>query len=112
MANPWSKREQTLICRHYLKLLKWEQAGEKLKKTEQRNLLLPRLNDRTPGSYELKMQNISAAIVDAGGHTWIKGYKRLPGYQRSLCEVMQRVAPDLFGEHNRGLWTHPDDLEL
>ena len=52
---------------------------------------MPRLNNRSHGSVELKHQNISAVLIEMG-MPYISGYKPRVNYQRSLL-------PAVVGEH-------------
>ena len=88
-GKPWNEIEQQLIITAYLNMLNEELAGRKFNKAETRRTVLPLLAGRSAGSYEMKCCNISAAL-DSLGLKWIKGYKPLPGYQKSLKDEIAR----------------------
>ena len=93
--KPWSFAEQAAVCAAYWVLLRREMAGEPINKAEARRTVLPLLDDRSAGSYEMKMCNISAMRASRD-ETWIKGYKPLGNAQKSLVdafEYVDKVAP-------------------
>ncbi len=94
-GKAWTHDEVSLICATYAAMLRLELEGKKFVKAKVRRDTLPKLDGRSEGSYEMKCCNISAACIDAG-LPWIKGYKPLKGYQRSLKDAIT-IACDLFG---------------
>ena len=88
-GKPWSEEEQRYIIGAYMNMLNQELAGIKYNKAAMRRVTLPLLKGRSAGSYEMKCCNISAALNDLG-LPWIRGYKPLPGYQRSLKDELER----------------------
>lgn len=85
----WTETEQTIIVRTWLYLLEEQEAGRKTNKAALCRATLPLLEDRSRGSYELKMMNVSAAAA-ALGLPIVKGYKAAGNYQRSLKDELQR----------------------
>jgi len=100
-GKPWSEQEQRTLISCYLFMVKWEQEGRKFNKAEIRRKVLPNLEGRSAGSYEMKCCNVSAAMAALGYSCWVKGYKPLPGYQKSL-EVL--VAEEIARLECNGLW--------
>lgn len=98
-GKPWTDEELHIIVQIYLDLLCNELDGVKINKSSLRRATLPKLDGRTAGSYEMKMCNISAAL-DSLELKWIKGYKPLPGYQRSIFdEIKRQLAARPFLRH-------------
>ncbi len=87
MASDWSKYEVELIVMDYFEMLHLEISSEKYSKTSNRNELLTKLNNRSPGSIEFKHQNISAVLVKYG-LPYIIGYKPRHNYQAMLEETI------------------------
>jgi len=71
----WSEAEIRAAVDAYLELLEDEQAGGRSSKATVRDSLMKgALSERTRGSIEYRMQNISA-VLDSMGLPWINGYK-------------------------------------
>ena len=66
MTRNWSHIEVKAAVDTYFKMLRLELSGLKYNKTEHRNALVKRLDQRSNGSIELKHQNISAVLIDMG----------------------------------------------
>ena len=96
MTRPvaWSDAEQRTICQAYAVLLDAQNNGIAANKSQIRRATLPHLNNRSAGSYEFKMCNVSAALADAG-NAYVTGYKPRSGYQRSLLATLHAIRPDL-----------------
>ena len=86
----WTENEVQVICKVYVKILKLEQAGERVNKAQFCRDTLPLLDGRSRGSYEMKMMNISAAARDAGLPT-ITGYKPYGAYQKCLKSAISEA---------------------
>lgn len=86
----WTEKEQRIIVRVYFHMLACQQHGAKYNKAQFCRDTLPKLNDRTRGSYEMKLMNISAAMVSLGLPI-VKGYKPYGHAQKSL-QVFIREA--------------------
>lgn len=88
IRRPWSPLEVEAVVADYFQMLRLELAGQKYNKTEHRKALLARLDSRSPGSIELKHQNISAILLELGA-PWIEGYKPMGNYQQLLFEIVE-----------------------
>ena len=72
--RPWSYEEITASVEAYMELLAAQQSGNPLVKADvRRRWLQGPLSGRTEGSYEFRMQNISA-IREALGLPLVDGY--------------------------------------
>lgn len=91
---PWSREEVEAAVADYLHMWMLEQAGQSYSKTEHRNALLPKLNNRTPAAVDLKHQNISSILMEHGWQN-IPGYKPRGNYQHLLADV---VAERIMGD--------------
>lgn len=81
----------------YLAMLVEFHSGQRLNKAEHNRKLLALLRDRTRSAVELKHQNISAVLAEAG-LDYLDGYLPAHNYQRLLGEVtMEQLAarPDV-----------------
>lgn len=94
----WTKREVRIIIEDYFNMLLQELKNEKYNKTFHRELILPKLEDRSNSSIEFKHQNISA-ILSKMGIPFIKGYKPRHNYQQLLEDETQ----DYFLKHRNAL---------
>ncbi|HEF4762512.1 TPA: HNH endonuclease [Pseudomonas putida] len=71
----WSESEIKAAVGAYLTMLALEQQGQKFNKAlENRLLRQSELADRTEGSVEFRMRNIST-VLQQMGRAWIEGYK-------------------------------------
>lgn len=93
MPQAWSNEEVAATVNSYFQMLALEQKGEKYNKAAFRKQLLEQLNNRSAGSIEFKHQNISAVLRDLG-MDYIKGYKPLANYQKSLKEAVLSAIED------------------
>ncbi len=96
MTRPavWTDYEQRWIIEAYVVLLDAQNNGVSVNKSAHRRATLKYLPDRSAGSYEFKMCNISAALNDSG-NVYVIGYKPRSGYQRSLLQHFYIMRPDL-----------------
>jgi Domain of unknown function (DUF3883) len=92
--NDWSQKEVTPIVDDYFTMLQQELSGQKFNKAEHRRVLLPQLNNRTPGSVEFKHQNISAILAELG-QPYIAGYKPQSNYQQLLADQVVKLLHEL-----------------
>ena len=83
MSTNWSKYEVELTIIDYFQMLNLEINGQNYQKSAFRELLLPRLNNRSHGSIEFKHQNISAVLLKYK-LPYIIGYKPRVNYQTLL----------------------------
>ena len=87
----WTDHEVVEIVRDYFAMLQKEVEGVSFSKTEHRNTLIEKLNNRSAGSIEMKHQNISAVLNELG-LPWIYGYKPAKNAQRLLRDVVTEYA--------------------
>jgi hypothetical protein len=80
--------EVEAVVADYFQMLRLELAGQKYNKSAHRKALLAKLESRSPGSVELKHQNISAILLELGA-PWIEGYKPMGNYQQLLLEIVE-----------------------
>ena len=99
VGTDWSSTELDLIVADYFAMLKEEQAGETVRKTEHRRALKEHLH-RTDGSIEFKHQNISAVLTELGLPR-IRGYVPAWNFQGSIAAAIGRY-----------LETKPDPVPL
>lgn len=85
MGEDWSNIEIEVIVAEYFIMLKEEIAEKKYNKSEHRRKIAPLLTNRSEGSIEFKLQNISAILSEIGA-PWINGYKPRTNYQIPLAE--------------------------
>ena len=84
--QPWTDDELKHLVKAYCAMLALEVAGEKYSKAEH-NLKLQTQINRSRGSIEMKMMNVSAVLVEMK-RRFIKGYKPYPNYQSALKAVV------------------------
>jgi hypothetical protein len=83
-GDPWDEREVDLTIDTYFSMLRLELDGEAYNKATFRRGLREQI-DRSDGSIEYKLQNISAVLADLGG-VFIDGYKPASNVQGLLRE--------------------------
>jgi predicted RNA-binding protein len=88
-SRNWSDVEVEETVKAYFEMLASELKGETYNKTEHRQDLLTKLNNRSKGAVEFKHQNISAILV-LKGLPYIDGYKPLSNFQAALEEAVDR----------------------
>jgi len=86
----WTEQEQREVIRVYFHMLACQAAGAKYNKAAFCRATLPKLNNRTRGSYEMKLMNVSAAMV-ALGLPIVKGYKPYGHAQKSLTVYIKEA---------------------
>lgn len=95
---PWTDRELLTCVIAYRTLWDAEQRGEKLNKSElRREALADGLVGRAKGSYEFRMQNISA-LLDELGMPFVRGY--LP--RKNVGNLKPRLISIINDVWNRG----------
>lgn len=87
----WTREECRTLVAAYAYLLNAELRGEKVNKSAIRRATLPRLDNRSAGSYEMKMCNISAALAERGMPI-VNGYKPRASYQRALVATITEAV--------------------
>ncbi len=89
--NGWSNAEIEAVVHDYFEMLLIELDGGDYNKAAHNRRLRLLLNQRTQSSVELKHQNISA-ILDEAGLKYIPGYKPKKNYQHALkLAIMQQI---------------------
>lgn len=87
-GTDWSNSELDLIVAEYFAMLKEEQAGQIVHKTEHRRLLKAHVQ-RSDGSIEFKHRNISAVLTRLGLPR-IRGYIPAWNFQGAIAEAIGR----------------------
>lgn len=87
-GTDWSNSELDLIVADYFAMLKEEQAGQIVHKTEHRRALM-KLVQRPNGSIEFKYQNISAVLTELGLPR-IRGYVPARNFQGAIADAIGR----------------------
>ena len=87
-GTDWSNSELDLIVANYFAMLKEEQAGQIVHKTEHRRLLKTHVQ-RSDGSIEFKHRNISAVLTRLGLPR-IRGYIPAWNFQGAIAEATGR----------------------
>lgn len=87
-GTDWSNSELDLIVADYFTMLKEEQAGKTIRKTEHRRALM-KLIQRSNGSIEFKHQNISAVLTELGLPR-IRGYLPARNFQGAIADAIGR----------------------
>lgn len=107
----WSKQELRLCVRAYLRLLQDQESGVQLNKSELRRRTLESLPGRTSGSYEFRMQNISA-VAQEMGLVIVAGYRPAQNVGSAVKEELQELLEDEISK--RVFWQRPtvDPVEL
>lgn len=94
-VDAWSQAEIQVGVEAYLLMLRIQQAGLPLNKMAIRNMFLPQLSrKRSAKSWDFRMCNISALLVDLG-LPYVKGFKPLPNVgvniRREISRALIRV---------------------
>lgn len=96
MTEDWTEAEVTLIVADYFEMLRSELLGLPYNKTNHRQRLSQKLNNRSNGSIEFKHQNISAVLVNMG-LPYIDGYKPRGNFQALLGTVVEKYTAEQIG---------------
>jgi len=83
----WDWLECEACVEDYFSMLHTELKGKSYNKTQHRDLLGKRLNNRSAGEIEFTHQNISAILIELD-FPYISGYKPLYNFQSQLKEVV------------------------
>lgn len=98
-SRDWTEIEVEAIVADYFSMLAQELRGVPYNKSAHRRALRPLLRDRSDGSIEMKHQNISAILIEAG-HPYVRGYKPASQYQGLLSDVvLDRLDTDVALKH-------------
>jgi hypothetical protein len=97
-GKPWTTPEIESVVAEYFEMLRKQLRGERYTKADVVRDLRTRLPARSPGSIELKFQNISAILLEEDADR-IGGYAPMRNYQHDLRDA---VLVQLAGEHRLG----------
>ncbi|WP_286074816.1 DUF3883 domain-containing protein [Stenotrophomonas sp. 59] len=89
-GKPWTNREVELVVRTYLYMLRAQESGNSVNKSECNRRLALSIPARNLFSISRKHSNISAVLTLMGIQT-LAGYKPLFNYQHSLFETVERL---------------------
>jgi hypothetical protein len=90
-GEAWRPEEIEATVAAYFEMLRKQIRGEPFRKADMVRDLQSMMLVRTRGAVELKLQNISAILIEED-HEWIDGYKPMAHYQRHLREaVLERI---------------------
>lgn len=99
-GQSWSTAELEACVRAYREMVLLQEAVQKANKTEFRRRVLPLLQGRSEGSYEFRMQNISA-VLDELGLPILSGYlprKNVGNVKEEIIRLINlhwhRTAPE------------------
>lgn len=116
MARDWSRAENEATVASYFAMLEAGLRGEPVNKTEQRNRLLPLLENRTKGAVEFKHQNISAVLLDLRV-PYLSGYLPALNYQQDLRDVVlaqlmeRRVLREVIEQSALSVPVEPESVD-
>jgi len=88
IGSDWSSTELDLIVADYFAMLKEEQAGQTIRKTEHRHALKAHIH-RSDGSIEFKHRNVSAVLTQLGLPR-IRGYIPAWNFQGAIADAISR----------------------
>ncbi|QPJ61577.1 MAG: hypothetical protein G3M70_06630 [Candidatus Nitronauta litoralis] len=88
----WTDEEHSAAIEAYLRMLHFEKENIPYSKANiRRDLLSGPLQNRSKGSIEFRMQNISA-VLNNQGKTWIPGYKPA----KNVGRIVERKIADII----------------
>jgi hypothetical protein len=87
--STWSEMEVSTVVESYFRMLASERERLPYNKSANRRQLMETVQ-RSDGSIERKLQNVSA-VLDMLGVQWINGYKPLAHFQDALVGAVERV---------------------
>lgn len=112
VAKPWSDEELKACVMAYQEMLKLVQEGKSLNKTEYKKRLLDQaLKDRTSGSYEMRMGNISA-VMRLLGKSILPGYQPLKNVGANITNRLIDIISDVWGTDPQDVVSPVDDDEV
>jgi hypothetical protein len=88
--NNWTDHEINVAIAAYFQMYAMQKHETPFNKAELARLYVPMLNNRSKGSYEAKLMNISAVFVSLG-LGYVKGYVPL-GHAQGALAVAVRAA--------------------
>jgi vacuolar-type H+-ATPase subunit E/Vma4 len=100
-GRDWTELEVEAIVADYFSMLEKELRGVPYNKSAHRRALKPLLRDRSDGSIEMKDQNITAILIEAG-HPYIRSFSTENHDRYSLYRVYDFAArPSMFSLDGR-----------
>lgn len=89
----WTETELALLAGAYYRMMRAQSDGVKVNKSALRREMMAAGCDRSHGSIEAKLMNLSAAMTDAGFPQYVvQGYKPAPNYQKCLRDIAAKLA--------------------
>ncbi len=88
-GEPWTEQEVEAAVSVYFQMLRMQELGQSINKSEINRRLQASIPARNISSIEYKHRNISA-VMNLYGVQSLTGYKALPNFQRLLIEVVGR----------------------
>ena len=108
-TGAWTEKELGLLAGAYWRMMVAQADGSKVNKSALRREMMANGCDRSHGSIEAKLMNMSAAMVDAGYAQYVvKGYKAAPNYQRVLLSLAQNLGAAMAA--NEAMATAQEDV--
>ena len=86
----WNDIEISIIIQTYIWMQEEQAAGRPFNKAALARRIVPMLDERTKGSYEAKLMNVSAVMRDLA-RPIVKGYVPLGHAQKSLKEAVKTM---------------------
>lgn len=96
VRNVWTPGHVEALLALYFVFLYCQRGGDAYQKAAAVRKLAAD-QDRTKGSIECKMMNVSAVLSDLG-HDWVTGYKPLANYNKALSD---QVTDYIAKNHTR-----------
>lgn len=100
MSTPWSDQEILLCIVSYKQMLKWDEVGTKYSKAENNRKLQGKLKNRSRGSIEFRMRNLSY-FFSSNGLPILKGYMPASHVGKGMMERLVKIYSDYSIEHNK-----------
>ncbi|QXW27104.1 HNH endonuclease [Acinetobacter johnsonii] len=111
-AMPWLDEELKACVMAYYEMFKLFQEGKALNKTEFRNRILNNeLKDRSSGSYEMRMGNISA-VMKLLGKPILPGYSPMKNVGGNVTTRLIGIISDVWGTDRQDAVLPVDDYDI
>lgn len=88
----WTDEDNAALVALYNRMYAMQESGEKYSKAPLVRALAADL-ERSKGSIECKLMNVSAVRVNVLGLGFVQGYKPLNNYNGDLVEAVKQVQP-------------------
>lgn len=92
-GKPWTREEVELAVRTYMYMLRAQESGQTVNKSECNRRLAAKIPARNDFSISRKHSNISAVLTLMGIQT-LSGYKPLFNFQRALADAVERIVQE------------------